>query len=86
MYALQRGRQTGRQTDIQKDRQTDKQTGREREIYYYYTHNIRKKQPEVGLSPGEIVLTHYNNHHWLAQSQLGILKDVCTRPIICITG
>lgn len=86
MYALQRGRQTGRQTDIQTDRQTDKQTGREREIYYYYTHNIRKKQPEVGLSPGEIVLTHYNNHHWLAQSQLGILKDVCTGPIICVTG
>lgn len=72
----------------ERDRQADRQTNRdrERERYYYYTHNIREKQPEVGLSPGEIVLTHYNNHHWLAQSQLGILKDVCTRPIICITG
>lgn len=72
----------------EKDRQADRQTnrGRERERYYYYTHNIREKQPEVGLSPGEIVLTHYNNHHWLAQSQLGILKDVCTGPIICVTG
>lgn len=81
-----------REGDRQADRQTYKKTGRqtnrqaEREIYYYYTHNIRKKQPEVGLSPGEIVLTHYNNHHWLAQSQLGILKDVCTGPIICVTG
>lgn len=72
----------------ERDRQADRQTnrGRERERYYYYTHNIREKQPEVGLSPGEIVLTHYNNHHWLAQSQLGILKDVCTGPIICVTG
>lgn len=77
-YAHQRERQTGRQTD--------KQRQRERDIYYYYTHNIREKQPEVGLSPGEIVLTHYNNHHWLAQSQLGILKDVCTGPIICVAG